>query len=186
MNMERSCLFLTLTTGDADEIEGLYIELWVIIWTLLNVFFLVIMAKSSFWLIWGLLTLIVIIRLADSFYAFLIKMFKLVTIQQRSFSRSYTLLFFVFFEMAAMFSSIQIFIYKIFCKCDLPSCMSIDWGKIYYNTLLSMVTIGGNHLPGCSPTSVMLLSIVQIAKPIFSVLLVTLAINQILAYSKPS
>ncbi|MFW9876761.1 MAG: hypothetical protein ACFFG0_27010 [Candidatus Thorarchaeota archaeon] len=163
-----------------DDLEGLFIELWIFLWAIITIFVLLpLIAINNSIIICLLLLIIVIMRGSDSLYQFLGKNFELTRNPQRNLARSYILLLFVFIELAAIFSILQICVLKFLCCYG-----NIDsWINILYNTILNMVTIGGQELDSCSSISLQLLRLLRIAQPIFSILLIALAINQSINYN---
>lgn len=172
--------FLTWTD---DDVEGLYIELWTIIWTAINIFILLRGLALASSLLWYACLIIMMLRAFDFLKAFLAMNLQLSNNPQRSLARSYAMLFLAFLEMGAITSSIQLLI----CKDFYVGTEQANWINVFYYSLRNMVTVGGGDITfssSCSSCSAFLFGVVRVAQPLFSLLLVTLAIGQILNYKK--
>jgi hypothetical protein len=93
------------------DLDGLFIELWVLIWTLINILFLLPrIANNSFNFLFYFCIGLLVLRTSDLLYAFIGNNFLFNKPPKRSMARSYVMLFLIFIETAAIFSSIQIII----------------------------------------------------------------------------
>lgn len=166
-----------------EDLVGLYIELWAIGWTIINIFILLpgLVLNNSF--LWYLFLIIFILRACDFCKAFLSMNFLLSRYPQRSLARSYLLLFLAFLEMGAITSTLQFLI----CNNFLVGNEQANCINVFYYSLRNMATVGGGDIAitsSCSGSSEFFFGVIRISQPLFSVLLVTLSIAQILADKK--
>jgi hypothetical protein len=160
------------------DLEGLYIELWVLFWALLNIFIILPNISKNATCILYAFIFILILRCADLCKAFLAFIYNLSKYPQRSLARSYIMLSLYFFEFAAISSSIQF----IICKHFLIESKPATWQSVFYYSIRNMVTIGDGKIEPvcCNDHAYLLFGMVRILQPLFSVLLISLSVNQIL------
>lgn len=174
---------------------GYVIESWHVLWLILNLIILsqiiILNNKFPFWFsllsFQSILFYIVFMRLADLLSAIFKVSFRLNKEFQRSLPRSYTLLVINFLEVAAILSTFHYLLgsnFKIIATDTSLPCSGPAFGDIYYFTLRNMLTIGGGELQinSCGNDICTLFHILRIIQPIFSVLIVTMAINQTLSH----
>ena len=182
-----SLIFPKRLNWKGNEIDGLYIELWVLFWTLINIMVVLpLLGKTSLNVFPRLLIIIILfVRAADFLRSFLAMNLNLIKIEQRSLARSFAMLLLHFFEVGAIFSSLQF----IVCRQISFTYKFANWTEVFYYTLRNMVTVGGGDyckIVDCCANGNRLLLILRIAQPIFSILLVTIAISQIINWKKSS
>jgi hypothetical protein len=166
---------------DRISLEGVFVELWLMFWTVTNTFLYYVIAIQH--PLWHIALLIMFLRFVDFLRAFLSINLELMEYPLRSISRSYILLGVNFFEVAAISSAIQF----IICDQFLVQHEIANWKNVYYYSLRNMLTIGGGDIEvcnNCSFTAPFFFGVIRIAQPLFAVLLVTLAINQTLKWGK--
>jgi hypothetical protein len=172
-------LFRNQTTRD---LRAIFVELYKLFWTLANTLLFLVVASFP-----GPIScvcyLVIGVRLSDFLRVFLGLNFELTagTPRQHSLSRAYFLLLLEFFEVAAMFSSAQYLVTRSF----LVDKSVATAASVYYFTLRNMLTIGGGDLTPCESSGIesFAFGAIRIAQPVFSILFVTLVINQSLRFS---
>lgn len=174
-----------IQSWNADELEGVFIELWWLFWLCVNLVLLYYISIVGVALKW-ILFIIILLRLGDFLRAFLAKNLRLTKYPLRSIGRSYVLLFLGFFEIAAISSSVQFLICEHFSLASAGSPEPANWQNVYYYSLRNMLTIGGGDLiySACPQPTPFFLGIVRIAQPLFALLFVTLAINETLRWKE--
>lgn len=176
---------------EKQRIKSNRIEIWYIVFMFIEIVILLIISiilyynlPSSFIVtaILVLLFFIALFRLSDILYVFLKINFELVKPGDLTnrLSRKYILLIFNFFEVALLFSILQL---------SLGMCFTLNGGlplghTIMKYTLLNMLTLGGGEFSTNYYFIKIWLYALKIAQPLFSVLFVTMAISQILKDKK--
>ncbi len=172
-----------LPRWNLHERVGLVIETWGIGWTAVNTFVILpIIALGKGWLWWCCVGILAS-RTADFFQAFLGMNFQLLRVRQRSLARSFAMLFLALFEMAAISTSAQFIISDRFTVGNNESSKVYT---VYYYSIRNMVTVGGD-IAGSAPSpslQAFFFGLVRLSQPLFSILLVTLAISQILNWKR--
>lgn len=173
--------------------KGWAIEFWHLINLFFNLWILIYIVKLKneypFWANWfslqNLLFFIVFLRLTDLLLTLFLVNFRLNKKPQRSLPRSYVLLIFNFFEVATILSIFHFLFGSGFniipADHNLP-CTEPTFGNLFYYTLRNMLTIGGGDLQvnSCDENLYNLFHILRILQPMFSVLIITMAISQTL------
>ena len=160
--------------------EGVFIELWALIWMFINVFIILQFMNTVPTLLKLLYAAIIIMRLSDFSQMFInLNLYK-SSIIRRSVSRSYILLFFAILEVGAILSSIH---FLISDKFRIGTELA-NWENVYYYTLRNIFTVGGGDIFVSNDFASFFFGVLKIVEPMFGVLVLTTALTR--AIMKPN
>jgi len=153
-------------------LEGIFIELWTIVWTTLNVFLVLPCISRASGLLLYALGVVLLIRSADFAQTFVAINFKLVRVDRRSTARSYALLLFAVLELGAILSAFHFLITKDF----FVGTEHAEWTNVYFYTLRNILTVGGGDIPTSTFATSLAFGALRIIQPMVGVLVLTVAI----------